>query len=119
MLRAHVWLVATVIPLLVRAVPLKRLLRLLNPSPRRQPYRGLTCQQIIDIVSRRVRAPRNMRRRSCLRFGLTLFHFLRLSGYPAILHFGVLPKTDSGRMQAHCWVSVPGVIPSEARSGCE
>ena len=109
-LRAHVWLVATVLPLLVRVVPLKGLLRLMTPPACLRPYRAVPPERIAAAVARRLRNPRNMRRRACLREGLTLFHFLRLAGVPAVLQFGVYPpQVDAARMHAHCWVSVDGV----------
>jgi hypothetical protein len=41
---------------------------------------------------------------------LTLFHFLRLAGCPAVLHIGVFPPSlDSQRMHGHCWVTLNGV----------
>ena len=51
-----------------------------------------------------------MRRRACLRQGLTLFHFLKLAGWPAVLRIGVFPPgRDRRRMHAHCWVTLNGV----------
>ena len=50
-----------------------------------------------------------MRRRACLRKGLTLFHFLRLADKPAVMHFGVYPAaSEQARMHAHCWVTIDG-----------
>ncbi len=113
-LRAHVWLVATVLPLLVRVLPLKALLRLMTPAARLRPYRGVTPERIAAVVARRLRNPRNMRRRACLRRGITLYHFLRLAGAPAVLHFAVYPpEADPGRLHAHCWVTVGGEALSE------
>ena len=109
LLRGHVWLLATLIPLLVRVIPLKKLIILLTPPARFRPYRGISTDRIVELVRRRLRAPRNMRRRACLREGLTLFHFLRLTGRPAIMHFGVFPPSaDPQRMHAHCWVTLNG-----------
>ena len=109
-LRGHVWLLATLIPLLEKFIPLKWLLRLLTPPSRWQPYAGLPPEEISRLVAHRLREPRNMRRRACLRQGLTLFHFLKLAGWPAVLHIGVFPPSlDSRRMHAHCWVTLNGV----------
>jgi hypothetical protein len=67
-------------------------------------------EEISRLVAHRLRQPRNMRRRACLRHGLTLFHFLRLAGCPAVLHIGVFPpRFDSRRMHAHCWVTLNDV----------
>lgn len=107
LLRAHVWTVATFLPLVVKALPLRRVLRLMTPSEGRTPYRGLSTEQITGAVQYRLRSPRNMKRRACLRQGLLTYHFLRLAGWPAAAHFAVFPKPDEqGRMHAHCWVTL-------------
>jgi hypothetical protein len=109
-LRGHIWLLATLILLLVKIIPLKQLLRLLTPPPRFKPYAGTPPEEISRWVAHRLRQPRHMRRRACLRQGLILFHFLRLAGWPAVLHIGVFPpRLDARRMHAHCWVTLNGV----------
>jgi hypothetical protein len=114
MLKAHVALVATAMPLLVRLIPLKRLLRLLEPPRWMRCYRNVDIERIAAVVEARLARPRMMVRRACLRKGLTLYHFLRLSGRPAELVFGVFPSADAkGRMHGHCWVSVDGRAVSE------
>jgi len=108
-LRAHVWAVATLLPLLVRLLPLRALLRVMTPPARLRPYHIIPPERIVAAVGRRLRNPRHMRRRACLRQGLTLYHFLRLAGVPAVLEFGVYPPgADAVRLHAHCWVSVGG-----------
>jgi len=48
-----------------------------------------------------------MVRRACLREGIVLFHFLRLGGHDAVMHFAVYPPSgDESPMHAHCWVTV-------------
>jgi len=117
-LRAHVWLVASLIPLAVRIVPLKWLLRVLTPPRGLRIYRDVPVERVVRIVRRRLSAPRNMRRRACLRASLTLFHFLRLSGRPAVLHFGVYPAGGpAGPMHAHCWVTLDGQAISTPAEG--
>ena len=108
-LRGHIWLLATLILLLVKIFPLKQLLRLLTPPLRFKPYEGTPPEEISRLVAHRLRQPWHMRRRACLRQGLTLFHFLRLAGCPAVLHIGVFPpQLDIRRMHAHCWVTLNG-----------
>jgi len=109
-LRGHIWLLATIIPLLEKFLPLKWLLRWLTPSSRFKPYAGVMPEEISRLVARRLRQPRNMRRRACLRQGLMLFHFLRLAGWPAVLRIGVFPPAvDHRRLHAHCWVTLNDV----------
>jgi len=109
LLRLHVWLVASVLPLLVRLIPLPALLRLLTPPAIFRPYRGMSSQAIAEAVNSRLAKPVNMKRRACLRRGLTLFHFLKLAGLAATLHVAVYPPVnDPERMHAHCWVILDG-----------
>ena len=109
-LRGHIWLLATLIPLLEKFIPLKWLLRLLTPPSRFKPYAGTSPEEISRLVAHRLCEPRNMRRRACLRQGLTLFHFLKLAGWPAVLRIGVFsPGLDNRRMHAHCWVTLNDV----------
>jgi len=108
-LRAHVWTAATFLPLLVRWLPLRRLLKMMTPPTFLRPYASVSRERIVAIVEHRLRTPRNMRRRACLRRGLMLFHFLRLAGCDAVLQFGVFPPgVDANRMHGHCWVTVAG-----------
>jgi len=108
-LRAHVWIAATLLPLWVRLFPLKAVLARMTPPPWRRPYRNVPMARIVEIVTHRLRNPRHMKRRACLRLGLALFHFLRLAGMPAVLRIAALPPSrDPRRLHAHCWVSVDG-----------
>jgi len=109
LLRGHVWVFATVLPALVWLLSLRRLVSLLTPSRVFRPYAGVAAEEIVSIVARRLAHPRVMRRRPCLRQGLTLLHFLSLAGLPAELHVAVYPpSTDPRRLHAHCWVSLDG-----------
>jgi len=106
-LRGHIWLVATVIPLSVKVFSISRLTRLLTPPAWLHPYAGIPAEQIAASVAHRLRNPRVMRRRACLREGLTLFHFLRLAALPAVLRISVYPPSqDPQRLHAHCWITV-------------
>ena len=117
-LRGHVWLFATLLPLAVRLAPLHVLVGLLVPPPHARPYRGVSVEQIGRLVAGRLGRPRNMRRRACLREGLTLFHFLRLADWPATVHFAVFPPAGpTERMHAHCWVSLDGRAISQPPAG--
>jgi len=108
-LRVHVWIVATAAPLLVRWMPIRRLLRVATPRRCRRLYVGLPPERICRIVQSRLANPRMMRRRACLRRGLTVYHFLRLAGVDAALNIGAWrPSRDPRRLHAHCWVTVDG-----------
>ncbi|MGO8705273.1 MAG: lasso peptide biosynthesis B2 protein [Candidatus Brocadiia bacterium] len=107
--KLHVALFALAVPLLARLLPLRWQLRLFTPPRRWTPYRGLSAEEIKSVVLRRLEKPRLMRRRICQRRGLTLFHFLSLSGIRSELRFGVYAKRPQQRRTvAHCWVTVDG-----------
>jgi hypothetical protein len=104
-LAVHVWIVAAIIPLLVRVLSIKRILELFTPPPLFQPYRGISAEDLAGVVKNRLKRPVYMVRRACLREGLLMFHFLRLAGLEATLHVSVHPREIFGRFHAHCWVT--------------
>ena len=106
----HVWVVAKALPGVVALVSLRRLLRLMSPPSWYRPYWGVPVPRILGLVQRRLRHPRLMRRHRCLRQALMLYHFLRLSGREAMLHFSVCPPSGKEEnLVAHSWVSLgPG-----------
>ena len=107
-LAIHVWIIAAMIPLLVRVLSLKTILKVFTPSPLFRPYRGMSAEDLAGAVKKRLRRPVYMVRRACLREGLLMFHFLRLAGLEATLHISIQPKEVFGRFLAHCWVTLPG-----------
>ena len=114
-LRIHVWLAVALVPLLVRLAGLEALLKLATPRRPWRLYRRLSCETVARAVARRLRRPRHMKRRACLRRGLALYHFLRLAGHPAVLRIGAWPgRRDGGRLHAHCWVTVGGQVVDDA-----
>jgi len=108
-LRAHVWSLAFLIPVLVRLLPLRWVLRTMAPPRWWRPYRGVPQAAIAEAIRRRLANPRQMKRRACLREGLMLFHFLCLTGQEPEMHFGVFPPEPAPRrVHAHCWVTLDG-----------
>ena len=117
-LRIHIWLLAASIPVLIKLMPLKKVLGLMTPRAEFDLYKSITPQQIAEMVHRSLRRPKRMRNRPCLRKGLTLFYFLRLVGVPAKIHIAVhTPTADSNRIRAHCWVVLDGVAMTEPING--
>jgi len=104
-LAIHVWIIAAIIPLLVRVLCLKTILQVFTPSPLFQPYRGMSAEDLAGVVKNRLKRPICMVRRPCLREGLLMFYFLRLAGLEATLHISVYPREVFGRFHAHCWVT--------------
>lgn len=111
LLPRHIWLLAALVPLLVKILPFKHLLHLLTPSARRTPYRGVRPEQVAELVAKRLANPYHMSHRRCLRESLVVFHFLRLAGWPAVLNIGVYPPGTSPKgTKAHGWVSLDGQV---------
>jgi len=109
-LRVHVSVAASLAPLLVRSMPLRPLVRWLAARRRARPYAGIPAVEIERAIDRRLRNPRMMVRRACLRRGLLLLHFLNLAGIPAEIRFGVYaPRSDSERMHGYCYVVADGI----------
>jgi hypothetical protein len=109
LLPLHVALLAMIIPDVSRWLPLQSLLRLFTPQEAGWPYAGMSADQILGVIQRRLRDPWRMRGRRCLRFGLLGFYFLRRAGFPVVLHFGVY-VTGEAREKAHCWLTLDGRI---------
>jgi hypothetical protein len=107
LLRWHIGWLALLLPDASQLVPLARLLAWLTPRGPLRCYRGLSEQEIVRLVRNRLHRPWRMRGRRCLREALLCFHFLRLAGVPAEVHFGVFVRAR-GREFAHCWVVVSG-----------
>lgn len=105
LLCCHISCLALLIPDASKLVPLRKLLNWMTPDRPSRWYVGVTEQDIVQLVQWRLAHPWRMRGRRCLREGLLCFHFLRLIGVPAELHFGVFAQARSGEL-AHCWVVV-------------
>jgi hypothetical protein len=117
-LRMHVCLLVALIPLLDRFMTFRRMLSLLTPPAGFTPYRSVAASDVTELVHRRLRNPRNMRRRACLRKGLALFHFLGLAGESPVLHVGVYPPQEGRRrLTGHCWVTCDGEVVSDPPYG--
>jgi hypothetical protein len=58
-------------------------------------------------------------RTKCIEQGLAVQRMLRQSGVDAVLHYGARHDPQSGRLEAHVWVSVGGetIIGGEEASG--
>jgi len=122
LLVAHIWIVATGIPLLDKLLPLERVLRLLTPRRSFRLYRGTDPVLIGKIARRRLQRPIHMRRRACLRLSLVIYHFARLAGAEAVFHIAVFaPSVDSRRLHAHSWVTAGNLCLCEPPEGpaCE
>ena len=104
-LRLHISFMAYLIPVMVHSLSLRQILFLLTPPRRWQPYRKVLPEIVQSLIRQRLADPACMVRRACLREGMLMYHFLRLTGREAVLHIGVHPPQSERRLRAHCWVS--------------
>ena len=61
------------------------------------------CVWAVEAASRRLPW-----RTVCIEKGLTVQRMLRSAGTDAILHYGARHDQESGKLQAHVWVTVDG-----------
>lgn len=94
------------LPVLLRVLPLDRVLRALTPEPRAR-IEGATSaiEQVTDAVTRRFRPTRT----ACLKRALMRYALLRRAGYPATFVIGVRPGGGADGFEAHAWVALDGV----------
>ncbi len=109
------WLVWR-LPRRVHRLPLTALLPAMLPAGERASWRR-PPREIIAAVQHVLARPFRMRGRRCLREGLAAFHFLRLGGHPAVLHFGIdRTTTKAAKLKGHCWISLDGAVVLNAPS---
>jgi hypothetical protein len=68
--------------------------------------KGSLHQQVWAVEAAARRLPW---RTVCIEKGLVLQRLLRSSGVAALLHYGARNDPDSGKLEAHVWVTVDGV----------
>jgi len=109
-----VLLFAAAVPLLLRFRKLPNLPGLLEPRgaipPPPDPEAVAGLVRRIDSL---LHAGRPLVRSGCLVRGLTLYHFLRRTGAPVSLHFGM--GEMNGSMAGHCWLVYLGEPLAEPR----
>jgi hypothetical protein len=78
------------------------------------------CVWAVEAASRRLPWPTK-----CIQKGLAAQHLLRREGVDGRLHYGARHHPETGKLEAHVWVSVDGEIvnggeeaPSFAELGC-
>jgi hypothetical protein len=116
-LRLAVWVRSVILPDLSRVAPLERLLRWYTPRSAAPAWRHFGPDEILAHIDHHLAGCRRMRGRRCLRRGLLVFYFLRLAGYPAVLHMGVFARPQ-GRTLAHCWTSIGSRVDDPPQAPC-
>ena len=97
---------ATVLPLLVRAFSLPRLVRLLDAGSVPEPEEPVDPEPTIRLTQAVLRRNFAMFRSNCMKQSLLLFHFLGKAGYPTHIRFGI--KLVDGEIDGHCWLEHNG-----------
>jgi len=99
----------------VALLPFKRAVRLgAVPLGPRRSIEIDDCTWAIEAAARRLPW-----RTVCIEKGIALQRLLRSRGIDAILHYGARHHPDSGKLEAHVWVSAGGkaVIGGEEAAG--
>ena len=115
MLRMAAWV--TALSLLVRVMPLPRLMRLITPRVRRPRTVDATLVQaklarLIDLVLATdllVFTP------TCWKRAPVLYRYLALNGIETRIVFGVRKEGDEGTLAGHAWLEADGQPVLEAR----
>jgi hypothetical protein len=92
------------LPLLLRALPLDRVLHVLTPCAPRTPHAAEAVagiERVTDTITRRIRLTRT----ACLDRALLRYALLRRKGYPASFVIGVRSGGPNG-FEAHAWVTL-------------
>lgn len=90
--------------LLARFLALPTLLRLLTPRVKKGPPQNI--DKTIRYTKSIMRFFPWFSRESCLPRSLLLYRFLKASGYPVSIHFGV--NRASGELSGHSWLTLGG-----------
>lgn len=104
-LLARIGLLAAVLPLLIRCIPLPTLIRCLQPARRRWPH--AERREALYYTRRIMRLGKGPFRRNCLRESLILLHLLGTSGQEVRFCLGA--KKETGELHAHAWLELDGV----------
>ena len=97
-------ILAAIVPVMVKALPLPRVLSLLEPRKRVQsscdPY------ELARIVSAAVRLGPRFGVGECLVRSLVLYNSLRRAAYAPLLVIG--GRLSDDRFEGHCWIEIDG-----------
>jgi len=116
LIRIAFWL--AVQPVLIRTMPLDKLMKLLTPAPRtrRSPemekkavrYTSFFLGKMTpaDPEAPKTNSTNSVVRRSCLKRSMVLYRFLRIAGVPVKIKLGV--QKNNGKLKGHCWLELGG-----------
>ena len=96
---------AAVVPLMVRILPLPRVLSMLQPKGRLRES-SLNANELARIAGAAVRFGPRFGVGECLVRSLVLYNLLRRSAYNPVLLIG--GRLCEGQLDCHCWIEVDG-----------
>jgi len=105
------------LPLLLRGLKLPRLMSWLTPG-RPGRYSLELREKITAYTLTLLNQDLWMFRRSCLKQGLTLYHFLPQAGQRVQIAFGVEKSADNV-LNGHCWLEIAGQVYLEGEAARE
>ena len=92
--------------LLIRLLPLPRLMALLDTQAPRPPRSPMAPAALVELTQALLRLSWPRRHRQCMARSLTAFYFLRRWGHPVRLYVGVAKR--EGALTGHCWLELGG-----------
>jgi Transglutaminase-like superfamily len=95
---------ATLVPIMVKAFPLPHVLWMLEPKRKRRS----SCDplELARIAGAAVRLGPRLGVGECLLRSLVLYNLLRRSAYDPVLVIG--GRLSEDRLQGHCWIEIDG-----------
>jgi len=105
LLVAHVFVIAALIPALMR-LPLERVKDLLEPGHRLPEPDGVRERHTLALVALALDFARPVLRPTCLTRGITRYYALRRAGMDVTLAFGLRRAVD--QVDGHCWLVKDG-----------
>jgi hypothetical protein len=115
----RIFLIATLLPLLIKFFPLPRLMRLLTPKDSgmcEDLYLNRHRRKVVKFTDYILGLNFCMYKTTCLKRSLVLYHFLRKSGINVHICFGVryngqLPLEDARKkLEGHAWLLYDGKV---------
>lgn len=112
-LPGRIFILICLLPLLFRLMKIQSLLRLLTPRKTKSPVNPGQREEIIKWTDAILGWDFFIFKTSCLRRSLVLYHFLKQTGLPLQINFGVRklaqnPKPRWPLLDGHGWLSLRG-----------
>ncbi|RMF95332.1 MAG: lasso peptide biosynthesis B2 protein [Candidatus Schekmanbacteria bacterium] len=103
---SKIFLLATILPLLLKVLSLPSVMKILTPSKNRRHWRQWKVDIIVKGTDKILGIGFFIYHPTCLKKSLILYHFLRKEGMDVAIHFGV--RKRNGTLDGHSWLTKKG-----------